>query len=111
LAAIAGFCAQAAVRRTPVLLDGMVVTAAALIAEQLAPGARLWWQAGHLSTEPAHALALAQLGLDPIVDLRMRLGEGSGAAMALPVLRAAVATCASMATFADAHVTDRPPAS
>jgi nicotinate-nucleotide--dimethylbenzimidazole phosphoribosyltransferase len=111
LAGIAGFCAQAAVRRTPVLLDGMVVTAAALIAEQLAPGARLWWQAGHRSTEPAHALALARLGLDPIVDLRMRLGEGSGAAVALPVLRAAVATCASMATFADADVTDRPPSS
>ncbi|WP_428338397.1 nicotinate-nucleotide--dimethylbenzimidazole phosphoribosyltransferase [Mycobacterium sp.] len=108
LAGIAGFCAQAAVRRTPVLLDGMVVTAAALIAEQLAPGARLWWQAGHKSTEPAHALALARLGLDPIVDLQMRLGEGSGAAVALPVLRAAVATCASMATFAGAHVTDRP---
>jgi len=107
LAGIAGFCAQAAVRRTPVLLDGMVVTAAALIAEQLAPGARLWWQAGHKSTEPAHALALARLGLDPIVDLRMRLGEGSGAAVALPVLRAAVATCASMATFADAGVADR----
>ena len=95
-------------RRTPVLLDGLVVTAAALVAEQLAPGARLWWQAGHKSTEPAHALALARLGLDPIVDLGMRLGEGSGAAVALPVLRAAVATCASMATFADANVTDRP---
>ena len=76
LAAIAGFCAQAAVRRTPVLLDGMVVTAAALIAEQLAPGARLWWQAGHRSTEPAHALALAQLGLDPIVDLRHATRRG-----------------------------------
>ena len=84
------------------------MTAAALVAEQLAPGARLWWQAGHLSTEPAHALALAQLSLEPIVDLRMRLGEGSGAAVALPVLRAAVATLSSMATFADAHVTDRP---
>jgi nicotinate-nucleotide--dimethylbenzimidazole phosphoribosyltransferase len=111
LAGIAGFCAQAAVRRTPVLLDGLVVTAAALIAEQLAPGARLWWQAGHRSTEPAHALALARLGLDPIVDLRMRLGEGSGAAVALPVLRAAVATLSSMATFADADVTDRPSSS
>ncbi len=108
LAGLAGFLAQAAVRRTPVLLDGIAVTAAALVAEQLAPGARLWWQAGHLSTEPAHALALAQLGLEPIVDLRMRLGEGSGAAVALPVLRAAVATLSSMATFADAHVTDRP---
>jgi nicotinate-nucleotide--dimethylbenzimidazole phosphoribosyltransferase len=111
LAGLAGFCAQAAVRRTPVLLDGMVVTAAALIAEQLAPGARLWWQAGHLSTEPAHALALAQLGLDPILDLKMRLGEGTGAVVALPVLRAAVAALSSMATFADANVTDRSPTS
>jgi nicotinate-nucleotide--dimethylbenzimidazole phosphoribosyltransferase len=88
-------------------LDGIAVTAAALVAEQLAPGARLWWQAGHLSTEPAHTLALAQLGLDPIMDLRMRLGEGSGAAVALTVLRAAVATLSSMATFAEANVADR----
>jgi nicotinate-nucleotide--dimethylbenzimidazole phosphoribosyltransferase len=107
LAGIAGFCAQAAIRRTPLLLDGMAVTAAALIAERLAPGARLWWQAGHLSTEPAHALALAQLGLDPIVDLRMRLGEGTGAAVALPVLRAAVAALTSMASFASANVSNR----
>jgi nicotinate-nucleotide--dimethylbenzimidazole phosphoribosyltransferase len=107
LAAIAGFCAQAAVRRTPLLLDGMAVTAAALVAERLAPGARLWWQAGHLSTEPAHALALAQLGLDPIIDLRMRLGEGTGAAVALPVLRAAVAALASMASFSSANVSNR----
>jgi nicotinate-nucleotide--dimethylbenzimidazole phosphoribosyltransferase len=107
LAGLAGFCAQAAVRRTPLLLDGMAVTAAALIAERLAPGARLWWQAGHLSTEPAHALALAQLGLDPIVDLRMRLGEGTGAAVALPVLRAAVAALTSMASFASANVSNR----
>ncbi len=108
LAGLAGFCVQAAVRRTPLLLDGLAVTAAALIAERLAPGARLWWQAGHLSTEPAHALALAQLGLDPIVDLRMRLGEGTGAAVALPVLRAAVAALASMASFAEARVSERP---
>ncbi|KLO40866.1 nicotinate-nucleotide--dimethylbenzimidazole phosphoribosyltransferase [Mycobacterium nebraskense] len=107
LAAMAGFCAQAAVRRTPLLLDGMAVTAAALVAERLAPGARLWWQAGHRSTEPGHALALAELGLEPILDLRMRLGEGSGAALALPVLRAAVATLASMATFTQARVSDQ----
>jgi nicotinate-nucleotide--dimethylbenzimidazole phosphoribosyltransferase len=106
-AGMAGFCAQSAVRRTPLLLDGVAVTAAALIAERLAPGARLWWQAGHLSTEPAHALALAQLGLDPIVDLRMRLGEGTGAAVALPVLRAAVAALTSMASFASANVSNR----
>lgn len=108
LAAMAGFLAQAAVRRTPVLLDGVVVTAAALVADELAPGARAWWQAGHRSTEPAHTLALQRLELEPIVDLGMRLGEGSGAAVALPVLRAAVATLASMATFAEAAVTGAP---
>ena len=104
-AAMAGFCAQAAVRRTPVLLDGVVVTAAALVADRLAPGARQWWQAGHRSTEPAHALALQQLDLEPIIDLRMRLGEGTGAAVALPVVRAAVAALSSMATFDEAGVT------
>jgi nicotinate-nucleotide--dimethylbenzimidazole phosphoribosyltransferase len=104
LAAMTGFLAQAAVRRTPVLLDGVVVTAAALAAERLAPGARLWWQAGHRSTEPAHTLALRHLDLEPIVDLGMRLGEGSGALVALPVLRAAVAVLASMATFEEAGI-------
>jgi nicotinate-nucleotide--dimethylbenzimidazole phosphoribosyltransferase len=109
LAAMAGFCAQAAVRRTPLLLDGVVVTAAALIADQLAPGARAWWQAGHRSTEPAHGLALAHLDLAPIVDLGMRLGEGTGAVVALPILRAAVAVLSSMATFDDAGVSGRTP--
>ncbi len=109
LAAMAGFCAQAAVRRTPLLLDGLVVTAAALVAERLAPGARMWWQAGHRSPEPAHALALSQLNLSPIVDLGLRLGEGTGAAVALPILRAAVATLCSMATFSDAGVSGPAP--
>lgn len=107
LAAMTGFCAQAALRRTPVLLDGVVVTAAALAAERLAPGARLWWQAGHRSTEPAHGMALTELGLTPIIDLGMRLGEGSGALVALPVLRAAVATLTSMATFEEAGISGR----
>jgi len=106
LAAMAGFLAQAAVRRTPALLDGMVVTAAALVAERLAPGARQWWQAGHRSTEPAHGFALQRLELEPIVELRMRLGEGTGAAVALPVLRAAVAALAEMATFDEAHISE-----
>jgi nicotinate-nucleotide--dimethylbenzimidazole phosphoribosyltransferase len=105
IAAMAGFCAQAAVRRTPVLLDGLVVTAGALVADALAPGARQWWQAGHRSTEPAHTVALQRLELEPIVDLRMRLGEGTGAAVALPIVRAAVATLASMATFDEAGIT------
>lgn len=109
LAALAGFCAQAAVRRTPLLLDGLAVTAAALVAERLAPGARSWWQASHRSAEPAHGAALAALDLEPILDLRMRLGEGTGAAVVLPVLRGAVAVLASMATFTEAGVTDRQP--
>ena len=104
LAAMAGFCAQAAVRRTPVLLDGVVVTSAAMVADVLAPGARDWWRAGHRSTEPAHTLALEKLGLEPIVDLSMRLGEGTGAAVALSVVRAAIATLRSMATFDEASV-------
>jgi nicotinate-nucleotide--dimethylbenzimidazole phosphoribosyltransferase len=104
LAAMAGFCAQAAIRRTPVLLDGLAVTAAAMVAQRLAPGARAWWQAGHRSSEPAHDHALADLGLTPILDLGLRLGEGTGAVLALPVLRAAVATLAQMATFAGAGV-------
>ena len=107
LAAMVGYCAQAAVQRTPLLLDGVVVTAAALVADRMAPGARAWWQAGHRSTEPAHTLALAHLELVPIVDLGLRLGEGTGAALALPVLRAAVATLASMATFEGAGVSER----
>jgi nicotinate-nucleotide--dimethylbenzimidazole phosphoribosyltransferase len=109
LAAMAGFLAQAAVRRTPVLLDGLVVTAAALVAEELAPGARAWWQAGHRSTEPAHSLALSHLRLEPIVDLGMRLGEGTGAAVALPIVRAAIATLASMATFDEAGISEETP--
>jgi nicotinate-nucleotide--dimethylbenzimidazole phosphoribosyltransferase len=104
LAAMAGFCAQAAVRRTPLLLDGLVTTAAALVAERLAPGARQWWQAAHRSTEPAHQAALEQLELQPLFDLGLRLGEGTGAAVALPLVRAAVAVLTSMATFAEAGI-------
>lgn len=104
IAAITGFLAQAAVRRTPVLLDGVIVTAAALVAEDLAPGASAWWLAAHRSTEPAHIVALDKLKLQPVLGLEMRLGEGSGALTALPVLRSAVAVLAEMATFADAGV-------
>lgn len=106
-AAMAGFLAQAAVRRTPVILDGMVVTAAAMVAEELASGASRWWVAGHRSTEPAHSIALRHLRLEPIVDLGMRLGEGSGAVTALPVLQGAVAILSGMSTFSEAGVSTR----
>ncbi len=101
LAAMAGLCLQAARRRTPVLLDGVVVTAAALVAEHLAPGTAAWFAAGHRSAEPAHGPALAALGLDPLLDLGMRLGEGSGALVALPLLSAAAALLAETALLAD----------
>lgn len=104
LAAIAGFLAQAAVRRTPVVLDGVVSGAAALMAEQLAPGAKAWWIAAHRSVEPAHQLALDHLGLTPILDLGMRLGEGSGALAALPLVQMSARLLGDMATFAEAGV-------
>ena len=107
IAAMAGFLAQAAVRRTPVVLDGVVSGAAALVARQLAPGAPAWWVAGHRSVEPAHARALDRLGLVPLVDLGLRLGEGTGALLALPMLIAAADTLAAMATFDEANVSDR----
>jgi nicotinate-nucleotide--dimethylbenzimidazole phosphoribosyltransferase len=107
IAAMAGFLAQAAIRRTPVLLDGVVSGAAALLAERLAPGASAWWQAGHRSAEPAHRLALDALGHWPLVDLGLRLGEGSGALVAVPILLAAADTLAGMATFGEANVSDR----
>jgi nicotinate-nucleotide--dimethylbenzimidazole phosphoribosyltransferase len=104
IAAMAAFLAQAAVRRTPTILDGVAVGAAAMLAEELAPGARQWWVAGHRSVEPAHTLVLEHLELDPILDLGMRLGEGSGAVAALPLLQLAVQILAEMATFDDAGV-------
>lgn len=108
LAAMAGFLLCAAARSVPVILDGMVVGAAALIANNLSYRAREWWLAGHRSVEPAHAIVLERLRLTPLVDLQMRLGEGSGALVALPLLIAAAATLQDMATFTEAGVSDRP---
>ena len=109
IAAMAGFLLCAAARGIPVVLDGMVVGAAALIANALSYRAREWWLAGHRSVEPAHALVLERLRLTPLVDLQMRLGEGSGALVALPLLAAAAATITEMATFTEAGVSQRPP--
>lgn len=104
LAAMTGFLLQAAVRRTPVVLDGVVVGAAALVAQQVTYRAPRWWVAGHRSTEPAHALALAQLDLVPLLDLGLRLGEGTGALLAVPLLRSAAAVLSEMASFDEAGV-------
>jgi nicotinate-nucleotide--dimethylbenzimidazole phosphoribosyltransferase len=107
IAAMSGFLLQAAVRRTPVLLDGVVSAAAALVAQRIGNRASQWWLAGHRSTEPAATVALEQLQLKPLVDFGLRLGEGTGALVALPILKAAAATLAEMATFDEAGVSDR----
>ncbi len=101
LAAQVGFLAEAARRGVPVLLDGVISVACALVAEDYAPGAAAWFAAGHRSPEPAQALALSKLGLEPLLDLGMRLGEGSGAVAALPVLRSAGALLTDMSLLAD----------
>ncbi|WP_245566557.1 MULTISPECIES: nicotinate-nucleotide--dimethylbenzimidazole phosphoribosyltransferase [Thermocrispum] len=100
-AATAGFVVEAAARRTPVVLDGVFTTAAALVAAEIAPGAAAWWLSGHRSTEPAQEFALKALGLQPIVDLGMRLGEGSGAVQAIPFLRAARAVISDMGLLSE----------
>ena len=104
LAVMVGMLMRAAQRRTPVLLDGTVPTAAALIAHRAAYRARDWWQASHRSTEPAHTAALDRLDLVPLLDLRMRLGEGTGALLALPLLASAAAALSEMLTFDEAGV-------
>jgi len=107
IAATTGFLLGAAARRTPVLLDGVVSCAAAVLAHRMAFRAREWWLAGTRSTEPAQRAALERLDLAPIVDYGLRLGEGTGALVALPVLAAAGATLREMATFGEAGVSDR----
>ena len=104
LAAMVGLLLGAAARRTPVILDGTVISAAALIAHRAAYKSRDWWQAGHRSTEPAHAIALGRLDLAPLLDLQMRLGEGTGALLAVPLVGAAAAALGEMLTFSEAGV-------
>lgn len=100
-AATVGFLLRAAVRGVPVLLDGVHSSACALVAGHFVPSAVDWWLAGHRSTEPSQRFALEALSLAPVLDLGMRLGEGSGAVTALPVLRTAQALIAGMGTLAD----------
>ncbi len=108
LAAILGATVAARRHGIPVLLDGFVCTAAVAPLARLAPGALDHCVAAHVSAEAAHRRLLDTLGLAPLLDLGMRLGEASGAALAVPLLRAALACHNGMATFAEAAVTDRP---
>ncbi len=106
LAAIAGAVLAARARRVPVLLDGFVATAAILPFARVNRALLDHCQAGHVSAEAGHRMLLQDLGLDPLLALDMRLGEASGAAVAIPLLRAAAACLAGMATFAEAGVSD-----
>lgn len=101
LAAGVGFLVAAARAGVPVLLDGVVALAEAAVAEDLAPGCVAWWVAGHRSTEPAQQLATEKLGLVPLLDLGLRLGEGSGAVAAVPLVRSAALLLSEMALLSD----------
>ncbi|MCW2814979.1 MAG: nicotinate-nucleotide--dimethylbenzimidazole phosphoribosyltransferase [Nocardioides sp.] len=85
----------------PVLLDGLMSVACALTADRIAPGAAAWCAAGHRSTEPAQSLALDKLGLEPLLDLGLRLGEGSGAVAAVPLVRSAAALLRDVALLSE----------
>lgn len=101
LAAATGFLVEASTRGVPVVLDGLMSLACAVVAEAIAPGASAWWVAGHRSTEPAQAHALKSLGLEPLLDVGMRLGEGSGAVAALPMLRSGIAVMRDVALLSE----------
>lgn len=104
---LAGVVLGGAACRRPVVLDGVVSGAAALVAAAIAPGVRPYLIAGHRSTEPAHRVALEHLGLEPLLDLQLRLGEGTGAVLALPLIEAAARLATEMWTFAEAGVSNR----
>jgi nicotinate-nucleotide--dimethylbenzimidazole phosphoribosyltransferase len=106
-AALAGFLLGAAARRVPVVLDGVIAVSAALAAAAFAPDAVVAMIAGHRSAEPGATVALAHLGLTPLLDLGMRLGEGSGAVLALPVVVSAVRVLHDVATFDSAGVSEK----
>lgn len=103
-AALAGFILGGAARRVPVIIDGVIAASAACTAAAFNPAVRDFLVAGHAGAEPAIQIALAHLGLTPLIDLGLRLGEGSGAAMALPLVQAAARLLGEMATFADAGI-------
>jgi nicotinate-nucleotide--dimethylbenzimidazole phosphoribosyltransferase len=99
LAALAGFVVAGVAARVPVLVDGVIACAALVTAEALAPGTRRGCIAGHRSPEPGATVALAHLGLEPLIDLQLRLGEGTGACLAVPIVQAAARVLHDMATF------------
>jgi nicotinate-nucleotide--dimethylbenzimidazole phosphoribosyltransferase len=107
IAGLVGGILAALAARVPVLLDGFIVGAAALIAARLNPQARTLMLAAHRSAEPGHTLVLRHLDLCPLLELDLRLGEGTGATLAMPLVDAAAALLNEMATFSEAGVANR----
>jgi nicotinate-nucleotide--dimethylbenzimidazole phosphoribosyltransferase len=104
---LAGVILGAAAHRVPVVIDGFISGAAALIAAGLCPRSKDYMIAGHCSVEPGHKLLLQYLGLKPLLDLEMRLGEGTGAALAMSIIETSSRILNEMATFAEAGVSDK----
>jgi nicotinate-nucleotide--dimethylbenzimidazole phosphoribosyltransferase len=104
---LAGAMLGTAASHRPVLVDGFISGAAALIAWTMSPDARQYFIASHQSVEPGHRVGLEAMGLSPLLDLNMRLGEGTGAALAMHIVEAAARCLAEMATFAEAGVSER----
>ena len=107
IAAMAGVCLSGAALNAPVVVDGFIATAAAVAAERMSPGLFAHQFFGHRSIEGGHALVLEKLGVRPIIDLGMRLGEGTGAALAMNVIESALALFHEMATFESAGVSEK----
>jgi nicotinate-nucleotide--dimethylbenzimidazole phosphoribosyltransferase len=107
IAGLAGYIIGAAAAGVPVIVDGFISTAAALTAARIAPGCADYMLPSHASEEPGHVLALQALGLEPMLRLKMRLGEGTGAALAMHLVEAACRIQSEMATFADAGVSNK----
>jgi nicotinate-nucleotide--dimethylbenzimidazole phosphoribosyltransferase len=107
IAMLAGAAIGCAARRVPIIVDGFIVTAAVLVAARLEPAVAAHCVFAHRSAEPGHARLLEALGAEPLLDLGLRLGEGSGAALAVPLVRAAARLLGEMATFASAGVSER----
>jgi nicotinate-nucleotide--dimethylbenzimidazole phosphoribosyltransferase len=107
IAALAGFMVGGAAEHLPVVVDGVIAAAAALVATELAPDVIGYLIAGHRSSEPGSSTALKHLGLAPVVDLDLRLGEGSGALLAVHAVQAAAKILREMSTFDSAGVTDK----
>jgi nicotinate-nucleotide--dimethylbenzimidazole phosphoribosyltransferase len=107
IAALVGFITAGAAAHVPVIIDGVISVAAAVVAAAFNPQVKSYLIAGHRSSEPGASAGLSFLGLTPVLDLGLRLGEGSGAALAVPIVQAAANVLREMATFDSAGISEK----